>query len=98
MKIILPVSVILAIIGGVFAAQAEMKLPDLKKQPSAQAVLDEHFAALNKCDWNRQNDFHISLPFWPYDTKWTTETSLRLETDQASCQKLLLRLLTQLAL
>ncbi len=50
MKIILPVSVILVVMGGVFAAQAEMKLPDLKKQPSAQAVLDEHFAALNKCD------------------------------------------------
>ncbi len=34
MKIILPVSVILVVMGGVFAAQAEMKLPDLKKQPS----------------------------------------------------------------
>ena len=67
MKIILPVSVVLAMIGGVFAAQAEMKLPDLKKQPSAQAVLDEHFAALNKCDWNRllaqyPEDAQINLP------------------------------------
>jgi len=67
MKIILPVSVILAMIGGVFTAQAEMKLPDLKKQPSAQAVLDEHFAALNKCDWNRllaqyPDDAQINLP------------------------------------
>jgi SnoaL-like domain len=67
MKIILPVSVILAIIAGAFAAQAEMKLPDLKKQPSAQAVLDEHFAALNKCDWDRllaqyPEDAQINLP------------------------------------
>jgi hypothetical protein len=51
---ILPVSVILAMTVGAFAAQAEMRLPDLKKQPSAQAVLDEHFAALNKCAWKRQ--------------------------------------------
>ena len=67
MKIILPVSAVLAMIGGVFAAQAEMKLPDLKKQPSAQAVLDEHFAALNKCDWNPllaqyPEDAQINLP------------------------------------
>jgi hypothetical protein len=67
MKIILSVSVMLAMIGGVFAAQAEMKLPDLKKQPTAQAVLDEHFAALNKCDWNRlmaqyPEDAQINLP------------------------------------
>ncbi len=68
MKIILPVSVIFAMIGGAFAVQAaEMKLPDLKKQPSAQAVLDEHFAALNKCDWNRllaqyPDDAQINLP------------------------------------
>ena len=32
---------------------ADMKLPDLKKQPTAQAVLDEHIDALNHCDWNR---------------------------------------------
>src|SRR5208282_6948982 len=67
MKIILPVSVILAMMGGTFAAQAEMKLPDLKKQPSAQAVLDEHLEALNKCDWNRllaqyPEDAQINLP------------------------------------
>ncbi len=67
MKIALPVSVILAMIGGAFTAQAEMKLPDLKKQPSAQAVLDEHFAALNKCDWNwlmaqYPDDAQINLP------------------------------------
>jgi hypothetical protein len=31
-----------------------MKLPELKKQPTPQAVLDEHFAALNACDWETQ--------------------------------------------
>jgi hypothetical protein len=68
MKIVLPISVVLAaVIGGAFAAHAEMKLPDLKKQPTAQAVLDEHLAALNKCDWNRlmaqyPDDAQINLP------------------------------------
>jgi hypothetical protein len=41
MKITLPVSIILVVIAGAWSAQAEMKLPDLKKQPTAQAVLDE---------------------------------------------------------
>jgi hypothetical protein len=40
-----------AIIAG--AAQAQTALPELKKQPTPQAVLDEHLAALNACDWNR---------------------------------------------
>ena len=31
----------------------DMKLPPLKKQPTPQAVIDEHMDALNKCDWNR---------------------------------------------
>ncbi len=31
----------------------EMALPDLAPQASAQAVVDEHVDALNKCDWNR---------------------------------------------
>jgi hypothetical protein len=51
MKITMPLAIAIAMLGG--AAQAEMKLPDLKKQPTAQAVLDEHFEALNTCDWNR---------------------------------------------
>jgi len=34
-------------------ALSQMKLPELQKQPTPQAVLDEHFAALNACDWNR---------------------------------------------
>jgi|tagenome__1003787_1003787.scaffolds.fasta_scaffold20525125_1 hypothetical protein len=42
-------------------------LPELKKQPSAQAVLNEHFDALNHCDWNRivaqyPDDAQINLP------------------------------------
>lgn len=49
------------------AAWAEMKLPELKKQPTPQAVLDEHLAALNACDWNRllaqyPDDAQINLP------------------------------------
>jgi hypothetical protein len=41
MKIIPPVAFMLAMAAGAFSAHAEMKLPDLKKQPTAQAVLDE---------------------------------------------------------
>src|SRR5216683_1779092 len=32
---------------------AEMQLPDIRTQPTPQAVLNEHIDALNKCDWNR---------------------------------------------
>jgi SnoaL-like domain len=62
------VSIALAMIGAAFTAQAaDMKLPELKKQASAQAVLDEHLDALNKCDWNRllaqyPDDAQINLP------------------------------------
>jgi ketosteroid isomerase-like protein len=50
----------------VWAAET-MKLPPLKKQPTAQKVIDEHLDALNKCDWNRlmaqyPNDVEIHLP------------------------------------
>jgi hypothetical protein len=31
----------------------DMKLPPLKRQKSAQAVVAEHLDALNRCDWNR---------------------------------------------
>src|SRR3981081_751930 len=67
MKTILPVSVVLFLMGSIFVAQAEMKLPELKKQPSVQAVLDEHLDALNKWDWNRlvaqyPEDAQINLP------------------------------------
>jgi len=44
-----------------------MKLPPLKKQPTPQAVIDEHMDALNKCDWNRlmaqyPADYQLNLP------------------------------------
>jgi ketosteroid isomerase-like protein len=36
------------------AALAEdMKLPPLKRQKTAKAVVQEHLEALNQCDWNR---------------------------------------------
>jgi len=35
------------------AQAGEMQLPDIRTQPTPQAVLDEHLDALNKCDWNR---------------------------------------------
>src|SRR5262245_61146481 len=46
---------------------SQAKLPELKKQPNAQAVLDEHLDALNHCDWNRlvaqyPDDAQIHLP------------------------------------
>jgi hypothetical protein len=34
-------------------AEAQQALPELRRQPTPQAVLDEHFEALNRCDWNR---------------------------------------------
>ncbi len=67
MKIMMPAVAAFAVIGASFIAHAQMKLPDLKKQPTAQAVLDEHFAALNACDWNRllaqyPDNAQINLP------------------------------------
>ena len=43
-----------------------LQLP-LKKQPTPQAVIDEHMDALNKCDWNRlmaqyPADYQLNLP------------------------------------
>jgi SnoaL-like domain len=67
MRAILAASVLFVAAGGVLAAQAEMKLPEMKKQPSVEAVLDEHIDALNNCDWNRllaqyPEDAQINLP------------------------------------
>jgi hypothetical protein len=67
MKIALPAVAAVAVISVSFIAHAQMKLPPLKKQPTAQAVLDEHFAALNACDWDRllaqyPDDAQINLP------------------------------------
>jgi ketosteroid isomerase-like protein len=38
---------------GLPAFAEDMVLPELVKQASPQAVVDEHLDALNKCDWNR---------------------------------------------
>ena len=67
MQLNLSITVMLAIVGGALAAQAGMKLPEIKKQPNAQAVLNEHLDALNKCDWDRivaqyPEDARINLP------------------------------------
>jgi hypothetical protein len=48
-------------------AIAQPALPEIKRQPSAQAVLDEHLDALNHCDWSRivaqyPEDAQINLP------------------------------------
>jgi hypothetical protein len=40
-------------IGSSIAFAEDLKLPQLKGQPNPQAVINEHFDALNKCDWNR---------------------------------------------
>jgi hypothetical protein len=37
----------------VMAQAAPGKLPPLKRQANARAVVDEHLDALNKCDWTR---------------------------------------------
>jgi hypothetical protein len=44
-----------------------LTLPDLKSQPTPQAVVDEHLDALNRGDWNRlmaqyPDDVEIFLP------------------------------------
>jgi hypothetical protein len=67
MRAILLGAVMLGAMAATLAAQAQTKLPEMKKQPSAQAVLDEHIDALNHCDWNRilaqyPEDAQINLP------------------------------------
>jgi hypothetical protein len=67
MRIMMPIAAAVAVIATSSVAHAQMKLPELKKQPTAQAVLDEHFAALNACDWDRllaqyPDDAQINLP------------------------------------
>jgi hypothetical protein len=41
------------VIGSPMALAQDLQLPPLQKQPTPQAVIDEHFAALNACDWKR---------------------------------------------
>lgn len=67
MKITMPIMAAIAVIATGSVVHAQMKLPALKKQPTAEAVLEEHFAALNACDWNRllaqyPEDAQINLP------------------------------------
>ena len=45
----------------------DMKLPPLQRQPTPQAVINEHLDALNKCDWARlmaqyPADYQLNLP------------------------------------
>src|SRR5262249_17755341 len=54
-------------LGSSVALAEDMKLPPLKKQPTPQAVIDEHMDALNKCDWSRlmaqyPADYQLNLP------------------------------------
>jgi hypothetical protein len=54
-------------IGTSIAFAEGLKLPPLKRQPNPQAVINEHFDALNKCDWNRimaqyPPDYQLNLP------------------------------------
>jgi hypothetical protein len=62
------VGVLLALTVGPSLALAEdMKLPPLQRQPTPQAVIDEHLDALNKCDWKRimaqyPEDYQLNLP------------------------------------
>ena len=54
-------------IGSSVALGEDLKLPPLQKQPTPQAVIDEHFDALNNCDWNRimaqyPADYQLNLP------------------------------------
>jgi hypothetical protein len=45
--------VMVAIVVGLPAFAEDLVLPELVKQASPQAVVDEHIDALNHCDWNR---------------------------------------------
>jgi len=54
-------------IGSSIVLAEDLKLPPLKRQPNPQAVINEHFDALNKCDWNRimaqyPPDYQLNLP------------------------------------
>src|SRR4029450_13313369 len=55
------------VLGSSSLGWSQVTLPELKKQPNAQAVLDEHLDALNHCDWNRlvaqyPDDAQVHLP------------------------------------
>jgi hypothetical protein len=53
--------------GSSIAFAEDLKLPPLRRQPNPQAVINEHFDALNKCDWKRimaqyPPDYQLNLP------------------------------------
>jgi ketosteroid isomerase-like protein len=61
------VAVVAISIGTSVCSAEDMKLPPLKKQPTPQAVVDEHVDALNHCDWSRlmaqyPADYQLNLP------------------------------------
>src|ERR1700722_13290776 len=67
MRKIFSVLALTGLVMNVPAFADDMKLPELKRQPAPQAVLDEHLDALNKCDWNRimaqfPDDVEFMLP------------------------------------
>ena len=46
-------AILVALSGLLYSQSGAAKLPPLKKQPSAKAVVDEHLDAIKHCDWNR---------------------------------------------
>jgi SnoaL-like protein len=61
------VALIAVPIGSSVVSAEDLKLPPLQRQSTPQAVIDEHFDALNKCDWNRimaqyPADYQLNLP------------------------------------
>jgi hypothetical protein len=61
------VAVVAISVGTLVCLAEDMKLPPLKKQPTPQAVVDEHVDALNHCDWSRlmaqyPADYQLNLP------------------------------------
>jgi ketosteroid isomerase-like protein len=56
-----------AILAVPIAVAGDRALPEMKRQPTAQAVVDEHIDALNNCDWERlmaqyPDDVQFMLP------------------------------------
>ena len=68
-KLTLTSSVVLglSVFGSPFVMAEDMKLPELKRQATPEAVVAEHIDALNSCDWNRlmaqyPSEVEIHLP------------------------------------
>jgi hypothetical protein len=65
-RVVVVVAFVLAV-GSLPSFAEDLRLPPLHRQPTPQAVIDEHFDALNKCDWNRimaqyPPDYQLHLP------------------------------------